>query len=316
MHTHLHVLIAGVTMFFALFARAAELDTQREDWHDAARDRVVPVKVYAQRDADALLPIVILSHGLGGSREALAYLAEHWAAHGYFCVVLQHAGSDETLFKGLPLREGMANMQRAMTLEQLRDRCEDVSFAIDELARRNADNESPWFGRLDLDRIAMAGHSFGAVTAQHVCGQSGLLTEPRIKAGIALSPSPPGFGDAARAFDGVRVPMSFWTGTKDDSPMRPEVTPQSRRVPFDAMTRADAYLVVIDGGTHMLFGGAGRWSDPNAQQRADLALIQQGTTAFFDAYVKGDADALRWLATEQAAALGDRGTFEMKRATE
>ncbi len=318
------VVLAASLVLLPIVARAADADvtTTREDWRDAARDRVVPVKIYAPTESKDPLPILVMSHGLGGSREALSYLGQYWAAHGYFCIVLQHAGSDESLYKGVPLREGIENLKAAMTLEQLQQRCRDVSFAIDELARLNADKTSPLFGRLDLDRIAMAGHSFGAVTTQFVCGEFAgaggnllRLDDPRIKAGIALSPSPPSIGDAKTAFAGIHIPMSFWTGTADTSPITPEMTAERRLEPFAAMSHADAYLVVIEGGTHMLFGGAARGlRSPTRQQQADLALIQQGTTAFLDAYLKGDADALHWLQTEQATALGDRGTFQMKQA--
>lgn len=314
MPTCLRIFVILCVASCSLTVRAAGVDTSLEDWRDAARDRVLPVKVYAPRDAEAPMPVVILSHGLGGSREALRYLGEHWAEHGYFCVVLQHPGSDESLYRGRTAREAIANMKGAMTGEQLKLRCEDVSFAIDELTRRNADRASPWFGRLDLERVAIAGHSFGAYTTQFVCGQTGRLTDPRIKVGIALSPSPPRLGDAKAAFDTVRVPMSFWTGTADESIAQQDITAESRRGPFDAMSHADAYLVIIDGGTHMLFGGASRRGEPDAQQRNELALIQQGTTAFLDAYLRGDAAALDWLHNEQAAALGDCGTFEAKSA--
>ncbi|MCC6679419.1 MAG: hypothetical protein IT445_00805, partial [Phycisphaeraceae bacterium] len=208
------------------------------------------------------------------------------------------------------------------TFEQLQQRCRDVSFAIDELTKLNAEKSLPLFGKLDLDRIAMAGHSFGAVTTQFACGEFSetggnllKLADDRIKAGIALSPSPPTIGDAATAFASIRIPMSFWTGTNDTSPITPEMTAARRLEPFAAMKNADAYLVVIDGGTHMLFGGVTRGRrSPTPQQQSDLVLIQQGTTAFLDAYLKGHADALDWLKNEQADAIGDRGTFQMKLA--
>ncbi|MCC6681742.1 MAG: acetylhydrolase, partial [Phycisphaeraceae bacterium] len=111
----------------------------REQWNDTARQREVPVKIYKPIASEKPWPVVILSHGLGGSREALTYLGEHWASHGYFCVVLQHAGSDEALFRKLPLREGIENLKAAMTFEQLQQRCRDVSFAIDELTKLNAE---------------------------------------------------------------------------------------------------------------------------------------------------------------------------------
>ena len=66
-----------------------------KSWTDASRqDREVPVRIYAPKDDPAKLPIVIFSHGLGGSREHYVYFGRHMASHGYLCVHVQHRGSD------------------------------------------------------------------------------------------------------------------------------------------------------------------------------------------------------------------------------
>lgn len=41
----------------------------RYDWRDARRDRAVPAKVYYAEGARGPMPVIIYSHGLGGSRE-------------------------------------------------------------------------------------------------------------------------------------------------------------------------------------------------------------------------------------------------------
>ena len=46
-------------------------------------------------------PVVLFSHGLGGSREGYGYLGSYWAAHGYVAVHLQHIGSDETMLAAM-----------------------------------------------------------------------------------------------------------------------------------------------------------------------------------------------------------------------
>ena len=49
--------------------------------HDAARDRNIPLLVYLPTNT-APAPVVLFSHGLGGSRNGSAFLGEHWAARG------------------------------------------------------------------------------------------------------------------------------------------------------------------------------------------------------------------------------------------
>ena len=45
-------------------------------------------------------PVIIFSHGLGGSRDGYEYLGRHWASHGYVSVHSTHIGSDTSALKG------------------------------------------------------------------------------------------------------------------------------------------------------------------------------------------------------------------------
>jgi len=74
---------------------ASSVLTKREIWHDAARSRDLPVKLYFPIEGAGPFPVIIFSHGVGGSREAFTYLGETWASHGYVAVFLQHPGTDE-----------------------------------------------------------------------------------------------------------------------------------------------------------------------------------------------------------------------------
>jgi predicted dienelactone hydrolase len=66
------------------------------DWVDAARSRAVPVRLYWPHAATpgAKVPLVLFSHGIGGSRRGYSYLGQHWATHGYASLHVQHVGSD------------------------------------------------------------------------------------------------------------------------------------------------------------------------------------------------------------------------------
>ena len=139
------------------------------DWQDSRRQRQVPAKIYYPADGAGPFPVIIFSHGLGGSREGYQYLGRHWASHGYVSVHLQHIGSDQAVWKNswnklLSLRQAAANLQNAV------NRPLDVSFAIDQLEILNR-SEGPLKGRLDLDRVGVAGHSFGAYTTLAVAGE-------------------------------------------------------------------------------------------------------------------------------------------------
>ena len=50
-------------------------DFVRADWHDVARNRDVPAKIYFPTEGAGPFPVIIFSHGLGGTREGYEYLA-------------------------------------------------------------------------------------------------------------------------------------------------------------------------------------------------------------------------------------------------
>ena len=68
-------------------AEKATVDTILGEWTDAARaNRVVPYKIYYPANAQGARPIVIFSHGLGGSRDGAEYLLRFLAENGYAAV--------------------------------------------------------------------------------------------------------------------------------------------------------------------------------------------------------------------------------------
>jgi len=280
----------------------AKIDSKTFDVKDAKRDRVIPVRVYLPATTKPA-PVILFSHGLGGSRDNNPYLGNHWAARGYVVVFTQHAGSDEAVWKDQPAAGRMLEMKKAASLENLAARGKDIPAVIDALTTWNADKSNPLHDRMDLAHLGMSGHSFGAVTTQAVSGQTYALSgtaflEPRIKASVMMSPSPPTLGDAAKAFASIKVPCLLMTGTGDTSPIG-NTSAEDRLKVFPALTNAPAWQVVFDKGVHMTFGErdlAGAAPKDPRYHRAILAL----TTAFWDAELKNDKDAKVWLNNEGA----------------
>ncbi|HCO25889.1 MAG TPA: dienelactone hydrolase, partial [Gimesia maris] len=93
---------------------------------DKNRDRDIPLRIYLPAQKQAA-PVVLFSHGLGGSRTGCQYLGEHWSARGYVVVYMQHAGSDEAVWKQAPLLERLKAMNAATTVQNTVDRYQDVS---------------------------------------------------------------------------------------------------------------------------------------------------------------------------------------------
>ena len=304
---------------------AAPAETILDEWTDTARsNRVVPYKVYIA-PADRALPVVIFSHGLGGNREGTEYLLRHLAENGYAVVAVQHAGSDTpSVFGGMPGTPGfdIGKMQEGSRAAQAPavaiDRFRDIPFAITQLEGMNA-SDAKLRGRLDMSRVGMSGHSYGAVTTLALSGQSlgpnaqFSFGDQRIKASIAYSPNKPRQGDPARAFATVRIPTFHMTGTEDTTPFDEGAPATQRKIPYQSITGADKYLLVFTGGDHMVFSGRTMRSGPRPTDAKFHALIQKASLAYWDAYLKDNADAKAYLTKGGFAKdLAADGTFEFQ----
>ncbi|HBE62940.1 MAG TPA: acetylhydrolase [Rhodopirellula baltica] len=268
---------------------------------DGRRDREVPLKVYWDGEPTPK-PVILFSHGLGGSRENNAYLGEYWASSGYVAVFMQHAGSDEQVWKTARLRQRMAALKSAASLQSSQDRIEDVTFVIDQLTVWNKQKSHPLSNRMDLEHIGMSGHSFGAVTTLAVAGQklprNRSFEETRIDAFVAFSPQPGKGLPADQGFGHLAKPMMCMTGTKDASPIDSSFDPAKRREVYAALPEGDKYELVLDGAEHSAFGDSRGLRTRNRNPKHHPA-IQQISLRFWDAYLKEDASAKTWLQSDR-----------------
>lgn len=300
--------------------------TLTAQWRDEARNRIEPVKIYYPADsAGAPFPVIVFSHGLGGSRDGYGYLGQYWSQHGYVCVHVQHEGSDIRAIRSVRLQHKMR--QVASDREAAINRPQDIRIAIDQIIAAGSDEKSPLHGKVDSQRIGVAGHSYGAFTTLAVVGakmpalgRDTRYLDPRVKAAVAMSSPNFDGNETDAAFAAVTVPVFHLTGTEDGMPPMTDqsralgivgdTTPAQRRRPFDHTTRADAYLLTLTGGDHMVFSG--RLGAARTNDREFHRLICEGTTAFWDAFLRGDRTAREWLEKSFSADVGSLGVFEQK----
>lgn len=266
------------------------------DWHDGTRGRPVPVRLYLPVQADAArpVPLVVFSHGIGGSRAGYRYLGEHWAAQGYASLHLQHVGSDRSLWGGNPFAL-VERLQGAAQDGEAIARVLDLRFALDTLLA------SPLAPRIDATRIVAAGHSYGANTTLLAAGaklerqgQSVDFRDPRIKAAIVLS-APPFYGesDPAAILAHVTVPTLHVTATEDVIRIPGYYSDAQDRVNvFEATGSRSKALAVFEGGSHSIFtdrrGTGGATLNPQVKE-ATRAL----SVAFLKRVFEGDEAAIR-----------------------
>ncbi|MFW5867563.1 MAG: serine hydrolase, partial [Armatimonadota bacterium] len=275
-------------------------------WRDAARERDVPVRIYAPA-GEGPFPAIVFSHGGGESREAFTYLGTHWAERGYVVVFLTHEGSDRAVIDAQEVG-GLRAMQALAGPDAFHLRPEDVSFVLDRLLSDEPGSEL-LAGRVDPERVAMAGQCAGATTALAMVGlrtdlpgrPNATFTDPRFRCVIALSPQPAAPGGALHegSWAHIEVPTLIVTGTRDFNWI-PAVrqNPELVRMPYDGLPPGDKYLVEISGAEHNAFTDSVPYYPARERDPRHHAWIQAATTSFLDAYLRGDEAALARLQDE------------------
>lgn len=277
---------------------ARDIQTIRTSASDPARAREIPLLIYLP-ESDKPRPIILFSHGLGGSLLTAVYLGEQWAARGYNAVFMQHPGSDEDILNGIPFSQIVNTLNAAASLANADARILDVSAVIDQLEVWNADPSNALFGRLNMALIAMSGHSFGARTTQGVSGEDVQFLfrdtrERRISVAMPLSGSSPSIENSIALYENVDIPWLLMTGTNDVAQIG-GTTVEGRLAVFPALPAGAKYELVLFEGEHHAFTDRAISSSQAPRNPAHHEIIMALSTAFFDAWLSGFPDAQRWL---------------------
>jgi len=265
---------------------------------DTARAREIPLRIYLPADTNPA-PVVIFSHGLGGTKNGCAYLGQHWASRGYVAVFLQHPGSDDSVWRNETPAKRMSAMNQAASARNFLLRVEDVPAVLDQLAAWQDKTGHELCGRLELSKVGMSGHSFGAVTTQAVSGQcfpaaGQRFTDKRIQAAIAFSPSSPRRGDPKVAFGSVTIPWMLMTGTKDISVIG-DADLASRLAIYPSLPAGDNYELVLKDAQHSAFADTALPGDTVRRNPNHHRVILALSTAFWDTHLRHDTAARQWL---------------------
>lgn len=316
-------LLILLLVYTSLGAAAQVFNTYNGILTDNQRNRDVPFKIYYPQPLIGSYPVIIFSHGLGGSCNGYSYFGEFMAAHGYICIHIQHKGSDAEIWKDAQDNKAIIRaMKRAVARPKTSvDRFKDIPYLVDELEKMNRTSEL-LKGHIDTNRIAIAGHSYGAQTVLFIAGQKTAFggfsfKDPRIKAGVALSPNAPEGVQAGetRIYNDIRIPLLHITGTNDGNPLaddNSEFTPATRTIPYQNIKNAPQYLIVLDQATHMTFSGRDLEQSQDPLNDTHLQNVLNASLAFFDCYLKGRKERGEWLKNDFKKTLSPKDRFEYK----
>jgi predicted dienelactone hydrolase len=296
------------------FAGSPERTLVTEIWYPAA-----PTSAQAEeRDAPADLsggpyPLIIFAHGFSAFRRQSASYAQQLASHGYVVASPDFPGSNIAALGG-------------PRIYAVLDQPADVSFVIDELLARGGKAGWPLDGAIDPETIGMTGHSLGGLTTMLTA--YGERRDPRIDAILPISPVgcflPEGFAG------GVSLPVMVVGGSRELIVPPPWIrqaydiaSPPKYFVSIigadhirfaDLDTTDDAFPGIVDsvsGGTVVedstkIIQALGSDGARCLQREASMAdelitgdrqreILRTVALPFFDAYLKRDKAALRFL---------------------
>jgi predicted dienelactone hydrolase len=238
-------------------------------------------------------PLVVFGHSLSGTSNQSTQYTTHLASHGY--VVAAPAFPLSTL--GAP---------GGTTVADTPAQAKDVSFVIDTFLGFSADGMNRFSGAIDADRVAVTGHSGGAITTLVVTYDAG-VRDPRIKAAIPLAPPSCWFKDGW--FGDVTVPLLILQG---DADLLVDVDANARAL--YGIANPPKSLVRIARGNHMGFADFGSQIDDLdvCAIFPDSTSLNAGIEAMIAA-LGGAADHLSFDGCTLASCAGDPSHLDGRR---
>ena len=279
----------------------------RREGEAKAAGRPVPIKVHLP-EGTGPFPVVVVSHGAGGDWDTHFAQAKHLASHGYAVLCLEHVGSNrERMTSGLRLMKNLDAMIH--DADEVLARPKDVSFALDRANEWNRDHPK-MKNRLDLGRVGMMGHSFGAYTTMVVCGMRPALdwltpriepgkglgpdqTDARVRCGVALSPQ--GVGEPffiQESFASLKAPLLGVSGTLDKQ--QNGLTAQNRLDGFALWPSGAHAFVWITDAKHLDFtdsSGTERKAQASPSRDDVQPVAKAATLLFLDQHLKPENKA-------------------------
>jgi pimeloyl-ACP methyl ester carboxylesterase len=263
--------------------------------NDAVQGRDVTLRVLYP-DGAGPFPLVVYSTGAFCWPQMYDRVTTHWVSHGYVVITPNHLDSPNN-----------AELRPDQLVDLLPSRLRDVSFVVDELDEigRQADIEE----KIDEQRIAIGGHSFGAVISMvktglylkdEYKGSWGETYDARFQAAVLMSAPGPGMEQMTEnAYDGISKPFIATGGTNDVGRVDPgeHARAEWRTVAYQLAPPGDKYSAIVQDADHYLGGlicNPERGGEPDPE---GVAIVRAMTTAFLDAYIKDDEVALEFLKT-------------------
>jgi hypothetical protein len=311
---------------------------------NAGEQRTIAFAIRKPIGAPIPMPVVIWSHGGAEGKDnplnSMVNWSETTAEAGYLTISIAHTPRTDFEREQLCQSIGINDPNACALFKHLNwDRPYDISAVINELERTNQQGDLS--GQIDIERIAVGGHSAGAGGTLSVAGALRKFTatpvslaDQRPIAFLAFSPQQPGtegffdtdFKQSLHSWRPIgERPVLIGTGDGDNACKPIEApgncqgeTPTGRRSNFDRMPAVGKYSIYIRDADsfHTLFAlSTGKCSTLGVNQAKcdEIARwLQSAALAFLDGHVRQNAFANLWLQSNNVET-ASQGVAEWRR---
>jgi hypothetical protein len=238
--------------------------------------------------AEDPFPVLILSPGNGTNIEFYSSLAGEIASHGYIVIGLNHpydvpavelsSGQVAPYYREQWSLDSKAH--QVYSAERIKVRTADVLYVLEQLTAMNSTGR--FAGVIDLNSIAVAGHSLGGITASEAC-----RADERVKACLNYDGLQAG-GPFSMEPSAVPPEQPFMFLTKE-SELHPRWLERFEEMP-------ESYWVVVHNASHQSFtdGPLLLPSLVPGPTKADrlMDLMEKYSLAFLDHTLKGQSNEI------------------------
>ena len=286
------IILTGISLLNACATQPVAAPDQSTVAHtviaiETTTGRAVPVRAMYPTNAEPdPLGVIVFSHGAFSDYDLYDRVTDAWAESGFLLLAIRHVDSPQH-----PLNKSYTQeLHWKLRLEDTRtitNELESILAQLPDLTRE-----------VETERLIMAGHSFGAITAMAMAGAvtTDLSTaakirvvNPGVKAVIAMSPPGliPGYIEQD-TFNQMTTPLLLQTGTTDVlENFMPEW--QLRKAAYELSPAGHKWLAVGTDVDHYFGGLTGRFNLENATPTPEaLDSFISLSKLFLSAYANDD----------------------------
>ncbi|MEE4354531.1 MAG: hypothetical protein V2J25_16855 [Desulfatiglans sp.] len=241
-------------------------------------------------------PMLVFSHGYGGSGLGSVFFTERLAARGWIVAAPDHHDRHSAVrIRTGQLedfsRRGLWRGARELGASDPEDRrkylyrLDEMRFVVDRMV-----SSEDFRGIIDNKRVAVGGHSFGGYTALGLSGTIQERHDPRIKAVLLFSTGAGGYLFRETELASVRIPSMLFMGEREKGQQRGRKTMSEITDKIYRNLSPPKYFLEVKGASHFSFNN--RFVDKPMTRRLsgteeEFVVIRKYSIAFLEKHVAG-----------------------------